>query len=54
MKKEDLLSLKEELLKKYAEEKGLNLSLDMSRGKPGHDQLELSYDVLKVFNGGDT
>lgn len=54
MKKEDLLSLKEELLKKYAGEKDLNLSLDMSRGKPGHDQLELSYDVLKVFNGGDT
>lgn len=54
MKKEDLSALKEELLKEYEKIKCLNLSLDMSRGKPGHDQLELSYDVLKVFNGGDT
>lgn len=54
MKKEDLRSLKSELEKKYNEIKNMNLSLDMSRGKPGHEQLELSYDVLKVFNGGDT
>lgn len=54
MKKEDLCSLKSELEKKYNEIKNMNLSLDMSRGKPGHEQLELSYDVLKVFNGGDT
>ncbi len=54
MKKEDLQALKNELLAKYEEIKKMNLSLDMSRGKPGHEQLELSYDVLKVFNGGDT
>lgn len=54
MKKEDLQALKSELEKKYNEIKNMNLSLDMSRGKPGHEQLELSYDVLKVFNGGDT
>lgn len=54
MQKAELSAVKEELLKEYEKIKGLNLSLDMSRGKPGHDQLELSYDVLKVFNGGDT
>ena len=27
-----------------------NISLDMSRGKPGPDQLDLSMDMLDVFN----
>ena len=39
MKKEELLALRERLAAKYEEIKGLGLSLDMSRGKPGEEQL---------------
>lgn len=49
------------LTEKYNEYKNLGLSLDMSRGKPGADQLELSNDMLdpallgnyKATNGFD-
>ena len=58
MTREELVSLKEELEKKYQEKKNLNLSLDMSRGKPGADQLALSEEMLslpvwKAENGTD-
>ena len=45
--------LEEELLKQkeaYKEICAKNISLDMSRGKPGPDQLDLSMDMLDVFN----
>lgn len=45
--------LEEELLMQkeaYKEICAKNISLDMSRGKPGPDQLDLSMDMLDVFN----
>ncbi len=50
MSREELLSLKEELEKEYARVKGLGLSLDMSRGKPGADQLDISMGMMDVLN----
>lgn len=49
MSREELISLKGELDKKYEEVKSLGLSLDMSRGKPGADQLDLTVDMLNVM-----
>ncbi len=53
MSKEELISLKSELDKKYEDVKSLGLSLDMSRGKPGADQLDLSVEMLNVMVSGD-
>ncbi|MBR2952963.1 MAG: aminotransferase [Clostridia bacterium] len=49
MNKEELIALKNELTAKYEEIKSQGLSLDMSRGKPGADQLDLSLDMLNVM-----
>lgn len=49
MSKEQLTVLKNELTAKYDEVKNQGLSLDMSRGKPGEDQLDLSVDMLNVM-----
>ena len=49
MNKEELLSLKSELTKKYDEIKSQGLSLDMSRGKPAADQLDLTSEMLTVM-----
>lgn len=49
MSKEELMKEKEELMKKYKEYQDLNLSLDMSRGKPGSEQLDISMDMLNVI-----
>ena len=49
MSREELVTLKNELDKKYEEVKSLGLSLDMSRGKPGSDQLDLTIDMLNVM-----
>lgn len=49
MSRDELVSLKKELEKKYEKVKSLGLSLDMSRGKPGADQLDLSVDMLSVM-----
>jgi len=43
---EQLLIEKEQLQKRYDEFKAQNLSLDMSRGKPSPQQLDLSMEVL--------
>ena len=53
MSRDELVSLKNELEKKYEEVKSLGLSLDMSRGKPGADQLDLSVDMLSVITTAD-
>lgn len=53
MSKEELVALKGELEKEYEEVKKLGLSLDMSRGKPGADQLNLSVDMLNVIVDAD-
>ena len=44
--REELLSLKDELTARYNEACSKNLKLDMSRGKPGADQLDLSQGIL--------
>ncbi len=49
MSRDELVALKSELEKKYEEVKSLGLSLDMSRGKPAADQLDLSMDMLSVM-----
>ena len=49
MSRDELVSLKNELVKEYEGVKALGLSLDMSRGKPGADQLDLSLDMLNVL-----
>ena len=50
MSKEELMKEKETLMKKYKEYQDLNLSLDMSRGKPGSEQLDISLDMLGIIN----
>lgn len=50
MSKEELMKEKEILMKKYKEYQDLNLSLDMSRGKPGSEQLDISLDMLGIIN----
>lgn len=40
--------------KKYEQIKSKNLKLDMSRGKPGADQLELSLPVLDCINSSES
>ena len=42
MSREELLDLKKELDREFAEIKAEGLALDMSRGKPAPDQLDLS------------
>lgn len=57
MTKEELLKEQSELLKRFEEYKAMGLNLDMSRGKPSKEQLDLSMDMLKpidyVDNGFD-
>ena len=45
--KEQLESMRSELMGQYEELKGKGLKLDLSRGKPGSDVLDLSNDLLK-------
>lgn len=49
--KEELSVLKKELLEQYAEYKSKGLKLDMSRGKPGADQLDLSNGMFNRDRG---
>ena len=48
MTKAELQALKKELSAKYREYQGKDLKLDMSRGKPSIDQLDLSMGMLDV------
>lgn len=50
MTKEELLSEQAALLKKLEEYKAMGLKLDMSRGKPSKEQLDLSMDMLKPID----
>lgn len=43
----------ESVKKEYEEIKAQGLSVDMSRGKPGADQLDISDGMLKVLDDGD-
>lgn len=50
MTKEELLKEQSVLLKKFEEYKAMGLKLDMSRGKPSKEQLDLSMDMLKPID----
>ena len=47
MNREQLLAEQAVLLKRYQDYQAMGLALDMSRGKPSRDQLDLSMDLLK-------
>ena len=51
MSREELLSLKEELDKEFQGYKEKGLKLDMSRGKPAPDLLDLSMKMMEVLAG---
>ena len=50
---EELKAKKEELMKKYNELKFLNLDLNMARGKPSKEQLDLSLGMIENFDVKD-
>ena len=50
---EELKAKKEELMKKYNELKLLNLDLNMARGKPSKEQLDLSLGMIENFDVKD-
>lgn len=50
MSKEELQALKVDLENAYVDAKGKGLKLDMSRGKPGISQLDVSMPMLDVIN----
>lgn len=43
----ELLALQEQLLERYQDFQARNLSLDMTRGKPSPEQLDLSMDMMR-------
>ncbi|WP_282940289.1 aminotransferase class I/II-fold pyridoxal phosphate-dependent enzyme [Paenibacillus sp. RC67] len=49
----ELSNIQQELLGKYNEYKAMNLKLDMSRGKPCPEQLELSMEMLDSLKSND-
>ena len=50
LSKEELRALQTELQAQYEKLKESNIKLDMSRGKPAADQLDLSVGMLDVLN----
>ena len=50
LSKEELNSLKNDLEKEIDNLRNMNLKLDMSRGKPCKEQLDLSMDLLSVLD----
>ena len=52
MTKEELLNERKELNERYEKCKALNLTLDMTRGKPSPVQLDLSNDIYDVLKDG--
>ncbi|MDE6421285.1 MAG: aminotransferase, partial [Lachnospiraceae bacterium] len=50
MSKEELEALKGELEQQFEDAKAKGLKLDMSRGKPGPAQLDLSMDMMDVLS----
>ena len=53
MTREELLALRKELKAKYHDFQGRDLRLDMSRGKPSVDQLDLSMGLMDVLSSND-
>ena len=52
MSKSELEALKTELEKEFNDFKAQGLSLDMSRGKPSQEQLDLSMEMMDVLHSG--
>ena len=52
MTKEELIKAREELNERYEKYKALNLTLDMTRGKPSPVQLDLSNDIYDTLKDG--
>lgn len=50
MTRDELLTLKDALQKEYDEYCALDLSLNMARGKPAKDQLDLSMPMLDIIS----
>ncbi len=50
LSKEELMTMKAELETCFEDKKALNLSLDMSRGKPSASQLDVSLGLLDALN----
>ncbi|NCC00850.1 MAG: aminotransferase class I/II-fold pyridoxal phosphate-dependent enzyme [Clostridia bacterium] len=50
MSKDKLLTLKSDLEKSYSDYKAQGLELDMSRGKPSSDQMDLAMGMMDVFH----
>lgn len=50
MTKEELLAEQKDLLDRFEGYKAMGLALDMSRGKPSKEQLDLSMDLLKPID----
>ena len=48
--REELLELKKELTQKYEDAKGKGLKLDMSRGKPSTDQLDMTMPMICLLH----
>ena len=53
MNKEQLTAFKNDAQKLYDDFKAQGLCLNMARGNPCKEQLELSVDMLKVFDDGE-
>ena len=53
MTKEELQELRKQLSTKYREYQGKDLRLDMSRGKPSVEQLDLSMGMMDVLSSDD-
>ena len=53
MNNQQLISFKNEAMALYNDFKAQGLVLNMSRGNPCKEQLELSVDMLNIFNDGD-
>ena len=53
MTKEELKELRKHLVAQYREMQGKDLRLDMSRGKPSLDQLDLSMGMMDVLSSED-
>ena len=53
MSRDEVSSFREENVKLYNDFKAQGLCLNMARGNPCKEQLELSVDMLKVFDDGD-
>ncbi len=51
LSKEELLNLKASLEKEFRKVKAKGIKLDMSRGKPSTEQLNLSMEMMDVLNG---